>query len=211
MEPLFTTQTLFDLNEYTKFNEAILLDRHNKQLMPINEKKNKIRPNLKIMWITVAIGLFAVVFINLIMWISKGGSHPEFMSLIVKIVDILGAITLGAAIIATLLEYLSPSILKWLENKSLQALKKSAEKTYNSNDFKHKNSLWSYSFFDDHLEEKDENSYDKLEYSMIRKIIESDSNFYIMKSEKQGYIIVKSNCSPELIEFIKSLKPQGSK
>ena len=214
MEPLFRTQTLFDLNEYTKFNEAVLLDSHNEQLRPINEKKNKKRRDLKILWIMVAIGLLEVVLINLLMWASKGGSYPEFSSLIVKIVNILGAIALGTAIIATLLRsiiFVSPSILKWVENKSLQALRKSAEKKYNSNDFKHRNSLWSYSFFDDYLEEKDEKSYDKLEYSMIHKIIESDSNFYIMKNEKRGYIIVKSNCSPELIEFIQNLKPHGSK
>lgn len=213
MEPIFTTQTQFDLEEYIKFNEALLSDRHNDQLRSIKENNIKNKKSLKRIWIMVAVILLTVAFLNLLAWLGKGGLYPEFTSLIMRIVNILGAIALGIAILATLLQcviLLSPPILKRLEKKSAPSMRKSLEKSYNSNVFNQKNSLWSYSFFDDYLEEKTENSYEKFEYSMIHKVIENDSNFYIMKSENQGYIIVKNNCSPELIAFIRDLKRKNT-
>lgn len=213
MEPIFTTQTQFDLEEYIKFNEALLSDRRNDQLISIKENNIKNKKSLKRIWIMVAIILLAVAFLNLLAWLGKGGLYPEFTSLIMRIVNVLGAIALGIAILATLLQcviLLSPPILKWLEKKSVPSMRRSLEKSYNSNVFNQKNSLWSYSFFDDYLEEKTENSYEKFEYSMIHKVIENDSNFYIMKSENQGYIIVKNNCPPELIEFIRDLKSKNT-
>lgn len=213
MEAIFTTQTKFDLEEYIKFNEALLSDRRNDQLRSIKENNIKNKKSLKRIWIMVAIILLAVAFLNLLAWLGKGGMHPEFTSLIMRIVNISGAMALGIAILATLLQcviLLSPPILKWLEKKSVPSMRRSLEKSYHSNVFNQKNSLWSYSFFDDYLEEKTENSYEKFEYSMIHKVIENDSNFYIMKSENQSYIIVKNNCSPELIEFISDLKSKNT-
>lgn len=213
MKAIFTTQTQFDLEEYIKFNKALLSDRRNDQLISIKENNIKNKKSLKRIWIMVAIILLAVAFLNLLAWLGKGGLYPEFTSLIMRIVNILGAIALGIAILATLLQcviLLSPPILKRLEKKSVPSMRRSLEKSYNSNVFNQKNSLWSYSFFDDYLEEKTENSYERFEYSMIHKVIENDSNFYIMKSENQGYIIVKNNCSPELIEFISDLKSKNT-
>lgn len=213
MEPVFTTQTQLDLAECIKFNEALLLDRRNDRSISNNESDKDTKKRMKRIWIMVAIILLAVAFLNLFAWLGKGGLYPEFTSLIMRIVNILGAIALGIAIVVTVLSaviFFSSMVSKRLEKKSLQYIRKSAEKAYNSNIFYQKNSLWSYSFFDDYLEERTEDSYEKFEYSMIYKVIESDSNFYIMKGENQGYIIVKNNCTPELIEFISDLKSKNT-
>lgn len=69
-----------------------------------------------------------------------------------------------------------------------------------------KNGLYTYHFYESHFEVKTNSSYTKFDYDCIHSIIESKTNFYIMKSTNQAYIIVKSNCSPELIEFISNLK-----
>lgn len=85
------------------------------------------------------------------------------------------------------------------------------KKAYYSNKTIRKIGVYTYDFFSDHLEAKTDRSFSSLEYCDIYKIIESKTNFYIMISVNQAYIINKSNCSPEFIEFIQNLKPQGSK
>ena len=45
-----------------------------------------------------------------------------------------------------------------------------------------------------------------LKYSQIFRILETKTNFYLLTAENQGTIIVKKNCSPALIAFLKELK-----
>lgn len=209
MEPLFTTQTEFTLDEYIKFSETLHLYRYNEKLSSNNGNKRKIKQSLKRIWIMVAIGIILLAIINLLNWISNGGTYRDLTGLIIPAVNILGAIMLGLAIIATLLALISfyfTGVSKWMMKKAIKASRKSLEDAYESDAFNRKNSLWSYSFFNDYLEEKTENSYEKFEYSMIYKIIETETNFYILKTINSGYFIVKNNCSPELIGFIKNLK-----
>ncbi len=61
------------------------------------------------------------------------------------------------------------------------------------------------SFYEDRLVSEDEHSTERLDYTDIHKIIETDRNFYIMLSEIKGMNIIKANCSDELIEFIRTL------
>ena len=69
-----------------------------------------------------------------------------------------------------------------------------------------KNGLYTYSFYENYFEAKTNSSFTKFDYEDIFSIIESKTNFYIMKSPNQAHIIVKNNCSPELLEFISNLK-----
>ena len=69
-----------------------------------------------------------------------------------------------------------------------------------------KNGLYTYSFYENYFEAKTNNSFTKFDYEDIFSVIESKTNFYIMKSPNQAHIIVKNNCSPELLEFISNLK-----
>lgn len=209
MEPLFTTQTEFTLDEYIKFSETLHLYRFNEKLLSDDENKQKMKQSLKRNWIMVAIGAVLLGILNLLNWISKGGTFKDLSDLIFPAVNILGAIMLGLAIIYSLLVltfFSFSGISKRMMKKAIKASRKSLEDAYESDAFNRKNSLWSYSFFNDYLEEKTENSYEKFEYSMIHKIIETETNFYILKTINSGYFIVKNNCSPELIEFIKNLK-----
>lgn len=43
-------------------------------------------------------------------------------------------------------------------------------------------------------------------YYDLRKMIETKTNFYLIYGEREGCIIVKENCSPGLIQFLKNLK-----
>lgn len=63
-------------------------------------------------------------------------------------------------------------------------------------------------FFNDHYETTDEKDSSNIPYSNLYKIIETDTNLYLMYCKNQGVIIVKSNCSSDLIEFIHSIKSE---
>lgn len=43
-------------------------------------------------------------------------------------------------------------------------------------------------------------------YFDLTKIIETNTNFYLMYAWREGYVIVKENCSPELIQFLHEIK-----
>lgn len=43
-------------------------------------------------------------------------------------------------------------------------------------------------------------------YTEIFKVVETDTNFYIMLSKGSGLIIIKENCTRELIDFLQALK-----
>ena len=66
-----------------------------------------------------------------------------------------------------------------------------------------------FSFYSDHLEQDNALGHLTLEYSKIYRILETGTNFYIMVSKNQGFIIIKENCSPELIGFLQKLKNKG--
>ena len=45
-------------------------------------------------------------------------------------------------------------------------------------------------------------------YVQLRHIYETPTNFYLMLNDKQGAIVEKANCKPELIKFIGKIKAQ---
>ncbi len=49
---------------------------------------------------------------------------------------------------------------------------------------------------------------ERIRYSDLRKIIETKTNFYLMYGRREGSIIVKENCSPGLIYFLRNLKDE---
>ena len=66
-------------------------------------------------------------------------------------------------------------------------------------------------FYSDHLEDDNEYSHSKFEYSMITRVCETEKDFYIMISGVGGIIIAKPNCSDELMEYIRGLDPKKKK
>ncbi len=79
------------------------------------------------------------------------------------------------------------------------------KKYYNSNKIL-QDVTQDYEFYDEYFVTKNINSEAKIEYNKIYKLIETKTNFYIMIAKNQGYIISKTVCSEELIDFLKKLK-----
>ena len=46
----------------------------------------------------------------------------------------------------------------------------------------------------------------KREYEKLYKIIETETNFYLMISKTQGFVLVKNNMPEGLVEFIKTIQ-----
>ena len=63
-------------------------------------------------------------------------------------------------------------------------------------------------FYMDHYEEVNKLGRVAYKYVQLREIIETDTNFYLMKTNMQGCIVVKANCAPNLIKFLSKIKAQ---
>lgn len=87
---------------------------------------------------------------------------------------------------------------KWARGRNIK-------NSYESNKLG-KESVTTIDFYEDYLMAADEYSEGTVPYDKIYKIYESDTNFYIMMSKMSGIGIVKENCTPELIEFIREIK-----
>lgn len=83
-------------------------------------------------------------------------------------------------------------------------------KTYDSN-ISAENERTQNLFYSDHIKEFREKGYDVFEYSKLYRICENKTHFYLMIAKNKGIIIPKSTCTPELIEFIRSVKYEYSK
>ncbi len=61
-------------------------------------------------------------------------------------------------------------------------------------------------FYDKHLEMDNSYGHSQIEYDKLYKIIETKANFYLLISRNQGISVIKYNCQPELIEFLRMHK-----
>ena len=91
-----------------------------------------------------------------------------------------------------------PPIL-WLVQKRI------IKKNYESNALL-KDAELKFEFYDSYFLEKSKLGESRVEYSYLYKVLENDTNFYLMIAKNQGYIILKENCSEELIKFITELR-----
>lgn len=80
------------------------------------------------------------------------------------------------------------------------------KKTYESNKAMKRNPVSTVYFYNEHLTETNSKGVVNLAYADIYKIVETKTNFYIMLAKNNGIIIVKQNCTPELIIFLQNLK-----
>lgn len=64
----------------------------------------------------------------------------------------------------------------------------------------------SYLFYGDHLEQVNEMGRSVIEYSKLYRVLETKTNFYLMIAKNQGCIILKENCSEELVSFLRTLQ-----
>jgi len=91
-----------------------------------------------------------------------------------------------------------PPIL-WLVQKGI------VKKTYESNQL-FKDMELEFAFYDSYFLEKSVHGETKVEYAYLYKVLETETNFYLMIAKNQGYIILKENCSEELVKFIAGLR-----
>lgn len=82
--------------------------------------------------------------------------------------------------------------------------KKSNIKNYWDTNKLMKNKIEKYSFYNHCFKSSSKIGYSEINYDKLYKIVETDSNFYFMIAINQGFIIVKDDCSDELIDFIRS-------
>ena len=82
---------------------------------------------------------------------------------------------------------------------------KQIKKTYESNELL-KDITQTIEFYEKHFVAKSDKSETTVEYEKLYKVIENKTNFYLMIADNQGYIVSKTNCSQELIDFIIALK-----
>lgn len=161
MEPLYKTQTAYSFEEYSKYNEAVLLKQKS---------------------------LKAVMIIIPVLYVL-----------------LMGAVFYSTREISTVFALLFALLLSTVV--FIASFKKTVKKTYYSNKAI-TSCVADFEFYDNYVREITQNGETKLEYSKIYKIIETKTNFYIMASVNQGFIIVKGNCPDGLVDFIKSIKAE---
>lgn len=72
-----------------------------------------------------------------------------------------------------------------------------------------KGSLFTFDFYSDCFQQTCDNlESEPLRYYDLLKIIETKTNFYLIYAKQEGCIIIKENCSPELIRFLHELRAE---
>lgn len=71
--------------------------------------------------------------------------------------------------------------------------------------------IYKYNFYQDYFESDSPISTISIEYNDLYHIYETKTRFYFMLSQKQAIIILKNNCSKELIDFLHIKKIERSK
>lgn len=86
----------------------------------------------------------------------------------------------------------------------------SVKRTYNSNALL-RGAVCTFRFYEEHMAGDDPTGHAEYTYDKLFSIVETKTNFYIMISENQGSIVIKENCSPEMIAFIQEIKQKYGK
>lgn len=89
-------------------------------------------------------------------------------------------------------------------------MKKQVTKAYNDN-ANTQGINTSLTFYDNYYEGHSEIGDNKYLYEELYKIIETPTNFYLMLSPQHGSIVIKENCSEELLMFLDRLKTSMDK
>lgn len=85
------------------------------------------------------------------------------------------------------------------------SVKNSAKRVYNSNKVAQDIEV-EFKFFEDKFTLDCSIGTETIEYNKLYKVIETKENFYLLIAKNQGYIIVKKNCSEDLIKFLNEKK-----
>jgi len=157
MEMLYKTTTKYTLEEYKKYNKALLKD-------------NNFYRKLVILEILI-----------LLLGILSG-----------NVKDIIFSIMVAILFPVTLFIILDINI----------------KKVFNSNKVTQNVDVY-FEFYEDCFIEKHENGESKIEYSKLDKIIETETNVYLMIAKNQGYMLLKENFPNGLSEFLKNMNKEN--
>ena len=134
-------------------------------------------------------------------WILNKSLLSSLISIVLLFVlDIL----LNHKIVGVIAIYVLVTILLSLSIES------SAKKCYYSNK-SGINEISTYHFFQNTITELREAGTDTFVYNDLYRICETKEHFYLMISQNKGIIIIKRECTPELIAFIQELKRKYNK
>jgi|GEM_PF-1470586 len=61
-------------------------------------------------------------------------------------------------------------------------------------------------FFEDHVTSAGDVSSIEVSYDKLFKIFETKKNYYLMLGQNEGIIVIKENCSGELLSFIRDIR-----
>lgn len=81
---------------------------------------------------------------------------------------------------------------------------------YNSNRLTH-NLEVTYDFFDTHFTATNNHGVQNIEYDMLRKMVFTKTNVYMLISKNQAFLLEKKNFPDGLEDFLKSVAPKKSK
>ncbi len=142
-----------------------------------------------------------VRFAKTIYWKDKHGvAWLIFAELLLLFADVIqfreGNSTFALPLLIFIIVF--PIVLKLILDRSLK-------KTYESNQLLNGYKM-TIRFFEDHYEGCGENGSLNYPYAKLAKIIETNTNFYLMIGDNQGTLITKERCTPELIAFLQGLK-----
>lgn len=174
MEPLYTTQFTYTLDEYFKYGKAV------------NRNKNNIKKRL------LPLAIFFLLFFSYTFRASNDmeiSNSSPFSSTLPTVFASLASSILLTVILFAFIHYFR---------------KAKTKKYFYSNEI-YKETV-KYEFFDNNFISSDSHYISNFNYNELTEIIENETNFYLMIADNQGFIILKDNCSSELISFLRSLK-----
>ena len=61
-----------------------------------------------------------------------------------------------------------------------------------------------YRFYEKHFVKVFDGKEDQFEYEKLFKVLETETNFYLMLSKTQGFVLVKANMPDGMVEFVKN-------
>lgn len=88
---------------------------------------------------------------------------------------------------------------------NLVQVKFSVKRTWKTNQIAH-NKKVHFLFYDNYFEVITHQGNSKFFYNEIYKILETNTNVYILPNNNQGFIVIKDNCPLEFLDFIKKIK-----
>ena len=82
-----------------------------------------------------------------------------------------------------------------------------AKSTYKKNPDIH-NVIFTYKFYPNYIEQESTLGNAVVYNSQIQKVLETKTNFYLITGSDSGLILVKRNCSSELLQYLEELKAE---